>query len=59
MCNEAVSNYCWVVNSVPDWFVTLNIIKKWRDNCHYAVNDKDVITWSCDYKKRKALKKKY
>ena len=55
MCEKAVYRYLYLLRYVPDWFVTDQQIKIWRDNNEYC-NDDKLNEWYNGYKKRRAQK---
>ena len=57
MCDQAVKDYFFSLQFVPDVFVTQQQIDKWYDD-DYAYNDNEMIEWYEGYKKRKAQKAK-
>ena len=57
MCNNAVRMNPWLLNYVPDWFVTQGQIRLWHDD-YYHCNDNEIIDWFEGHQKRKAQKAK-
>ena len=57
MCEKAVKKYLWLLEYVPDSFVTHQQIKIWHDNDDYC-NDDGLIEWYEGYKKQKFQKSK-
>ena len=53
MCNKAARRDPWLLNHVPDWFVTQQQLKIWHDNYY---DDDGHIEWYEGYKKRRAEK---
>ena len=67
MCDKAVNEDPWLLNYIPDWFVTQEQVKIWHDDSEYNGDDDDndddddddddeIIVWYEGYKKRKAQK---
>ena len=57
MCIRAVEEGLALLEYFPDWIVTQQQIKKWRDNDEYC-NDDELIKWYDGYQNRKAQKAK-
>ena len=55
MCDEAVKDYPFSLQLVPDWFLTRQQIDIWYDG-DYVYNDNEMIKWYDGYKKRKTQK---
>ena len=57
MCIKAVEAGLGLLEYVPDWFVTQQQIKIWRNDDAYC-DDDELIKWYNGYQKRKAQKAK-
>ena len=57
MCNKVVRMDPWLLNNVPDWFVTQEEVKLWHDDNDFY-DDDEIIEWYDGYQKRKAQKAK-
>ena len=57
MCIKAVEAGLGLLEYVPDWFVTQQQIKIWRNDDEYC-DDDELIKWYNGYQKRKAQKAK-
>ena len=57
MCNEAVRDYLFSLQFVPDWLVTQQQIDRWY-NDHYVYNDDELNKWYEGHQKRKSQKAK-
>ena len=55
MCEKKVESGLGSLKYVPDWFVTHQQIKIWRDDDKYC-SDHELIKWYKGYQKRKAQK---
>ena len=55
MCDDALRDYLFSLEFVPDWLATQQQIKIWRDN-NYIYNDERLIKWYEGYQKHKAQK---
>ena len=55
MCEKVVKKCLWLLKYVPDWFVTHQQIKIWRDDDEYC-NDHELIGWYDGYQKQKVQK---
>ena len=56
-CERAVEKYPFILEFVPDWFVSQQQLKLWHDNDDYCHNN-ELIKWHAGYQKRKAQKAK-
>ena len=54
---QSVKKIPWSLNYVPDWFVTDEQLKIWRDDDKYC-NPYGLIKWYDGYQKRKTQKAK-
>ena len=57
MCDQAVKDYFFSLQFVPDVFVTQQQIDKWYDD-DYAYNDNEMIEWYEGYKNERLKKQK-
>ena len=57
MCIRAVEAGLGLLEYVPDWFVTQQQIKIWRDDDEYC-DDDELIKWYNGYQRRKVQKAK-
>ena len=57
VCDDAVRDYLFSLQFVPDWFVTQEQIDLWGDD-DYIYNHNEIIEWHDGYKKCKAHKAK-
>ena len=55
MCNEAVQKRLWLLESIPDWFLTKEKIKLWCDDYDYCKDDR-LDQWHDSYIRQKAQK---
>ena len=53
MCNKGVHMDPWLLNYVPDWFVTQQQVNIWHDDDYYH-DDDEPVEWSAGDKIRKA-----
>ena len=57
MCDNAVWDFLFSLQFVPDWFVTQQQTDIWHDD-DYVYNDNEMIKWYNGYKKPKTQKAK-
>ena len=55
MCNEAVGWHLYLLQHVPDWFLTQQQIKIWHDDDYWHNND-FIVEWYYGYQKWKGQK---
>ena len=55
MCDDVVKKCLWLLERVPNWFVTKGKKKLWHDDAYYCIDD-ELIEWYNGYQKRKAQK---